>query len=252
MNIDAQIALEQSKIGYHETGVNVNDFTPWQTDGAWNGVPWCDSFCQWGAVEGGGYMWPDFCQWGSRGDSYCPFTVNHAQQLGIWREPTVTPARGWQVLFSFGRNGIADHIGTVYDVRANGDLVTIEGNTSDRVAYRLRDLTYVMGFVELDDTVVPPPVPPADPSGTVADPTDPGYYWSLRKPMLHGGDITRAQVVLRDACGQTIDADGWYGKQTRGAVVNFQRFFQLQIDGVVGPATWGSMAFVAASKGLVL
>lgn len=248
MNIGASLAALESQSGYHEGPNNENDFTKWQTDDAWSGAAWCDSFAQWGAAGNGGFVWQDTCQFGPKGDAYCPYTVRHAQDFGLWVDKSSAAQPGWQILFDWTGDGVADHIGTVVEDRGDGRIVTIEGNTSDAALYRLRDRTYVLGFVALtDDAPAPPPAPaPADYDG----PHDPDLVWYLRKPMMQGSSIGWLQAFLTQACEQNVGGiDGVYGKATRTGVVNYQRFFGLEIDGVVGGETWNSMQYIAAVKG---
>lgn len=62
----------------------------------------------------------------------------------------------------------------------------------------------------------------------------PGWYrrlLSLSSPMLHGVDVQHVQRAVG------VPDDGWYGRQTKAAVVRYQQHHHLAADGVVGPAT---------------
>ncbi len=50
----------------------------------------------------------------------------------------------------------------------------------------------------------------------------------------------RLQQRLSDL-GSTIDVDGDFGPQTHGVVMEFQSAHGLEVDGIVGPVTWGTM-----------
>lgn len=84
--------------------------------------------------------------------------------------------------------------------------------------------------------VVPPPqpIPPAvDPSTGVKF-----MHKTIRKGDV-GPDVYGAQVVLRHKAGQAnVVCDGGFGAQTDAAVRNVQAWFNLHVDGVVGPETW--------------
>lgn len=54
-------------------------------------------------------------------------------------------------------------------------------------------------------------------------------------PMMSGADVRYVQTRLR------IGADGWYGPQTKSAVLAFQRTHGLSVDGIVGPLTWAKL-----------
>lgn len=60
-----------------------------------------------------------------------------------------------------------------------------------------------------------------------------------------GGFVTKAQAILTANFGQDIAADGLFGALTDQAVRNVQRFFGLDVDGIVGPQTWGTLLEVA-------
>jgi peptidoglycan hydrolase-like protein with peptidoglycan-binding domain len=168
--------------------------------------------------------------------------------MGAWYGVGERPARGWQVLFSWNRNGTADHIETILEVYGDGTLLTIAGNVGNGdIEYMYRDLYYVMGYVRFDDSQNPyVPVPPP---ANYAAPTDPGLCWLVTSPYMSGEHIRWGQRFFNTCCSQSLDEDGIYGPLTRESVVNFQRFFSLLIDGVVGPETWNCMRYIAAVNG---
>jgi peptidoglycan hydrolase-like protein with peptidoglycan-binding domain len=55
---------------------------------------------------------------------------------------------------------------------------------------------------------------------------------------MRGDDVRMWQQRMRDR-GWTITVDGAYGPQSEGVCREFQRRFGLQVDGIVGPITWG-------------
>lgn len=249
MNTAASINALASQAGYQAAGGTngENDFTKWQTDGAWSAAAFCDSFAQWGAVGNGGFQWQENCQFGPKGDAYVPYSIKHAQDLGLWEDKGQAPQPGWQVCFDWNFNGVADHIGTIVEDRG-ATFVTIEGNTGNgQVKFCVRDRTFVMGFVALADDSPPPPPPP--PPADYAAPDDPGLVWYVKSPMFQGSSIGYMQQFFNEKCGKSLTQDGVYGGGTRSAVVDFQRFFNLDIDGAVGPQTWNTIQYIAAVTG---
>lgn len=84
----------------------------------------------------------------------------------------------------------------------------------------------------------PPPAPsqpaPAPPSGV---PAFPGRIMTVTSPMQRGDDIRRWQARMRER-GWNISVDGIFGPQSSGVAREFQRRFNLQVTGQVGPQTW--------------
>lgn len=56
-----------------------------------------------------------------------------------------------------------------------------------------------------------------------------------------GPDVQQVQSLLNRIGYNAGPVDGYFGQQTRLAVMSFQRDSGLYPDGVVGPATWGAM-----------
>lgn len=75
-----------------------------------------------------------------------------------------------------------------------------------------------------------------------------------KRPTLRKGDkgtyVTLAQELLiqrRFSCG-SCGADGVFGSGTLSAVKKFQQANGLQVDGVIGPKTWGALENTAPVK----
>jgi peptidoglycan hydrolase-like protein with peptidoglycan-binding domain len=43
--------------------------------------------------------------------------------------------------------------------------------------------------------------------------------------------------------GPYLTIDGDFGPKTRAGVIDFQRYFGLDVDGIVGPQTWGTLGY---------
>lgn len=59
---------------------------------------------------------------------------------------------------------------------------------------------------------------------------------ALKNPAMRGKDIKAVQLALKDL-GVPVQVDGYFGADTKAAVVWFQRKHGLQADGVVGKKT---------------
>ncbi len=60
-----------------------------------------------------------------------------------------------------------------------------------------------------------------------------------------GPDVKFFQLQLNNVAGQGLLLDGYYGPRMKEAVMNFQRFFKLTVDGNLGPKTQAAIIEVA-------
>lgn len=81
-----------------------------------------------------------------------------------------------------------------------------------------------------------------------------GYYptvaKSTRRQGSSGNEVGYLQGVLRCTSGQSnpcasLPGPWYFGATTTTAVRNFQSFWGLTVDGVVGPQTWGVIDWAA-------
>lgn len=84
--------------------------------------------------------------------------------------------------------------------------------------------------------------PPA-PSPAPSPPSSGGRVTvNVSLPVLRSGDsgqhVRILQSILNVKAGQGIAVDGDFGPATEGAVRNWQAFFGLSVDGIVGAQTW--------------
>lgn len=90
----------------------------------------------------------------------------------------------------------------------------------------------------------PVPVPTPTPAPT---PTSGGSFVAVTAnlPVLREGmeslDVSVLQSILNVKAGQALVVDGEFGGKTKTAVLNWQRFFFLADDGIVGGNTWRSL-----------
>jgi peptidoglycan hydrolase-like protein with peptidoglycan-binding domain/N-acetylmuramoyl-L-alanine amidase len=68
----------------------------------------------------------------------------------------------------------------------------------------------------------------------------PGHLMMLKSPMMHGGNIKKAQQALKNN-GADIAVDSWYGQQTANAIGDYQRKHGLKIDNILGENTWNTL-----------
>lgn len=101
---------------------------------------WCADFVSWVVTQAGGKM----------NDPYCPSIKNRLVASGDWKGKS-NPQPGDLVLFDWDGDRVADHIGLVKSVNANGSITTIEGNTGgpggrEGVWERTRYMGSILGF----------------------------------------------------------------------------------------------------------
>ena len=60
----------------------------------------------------------------------------------------------------------------------------------------------------------------------------------VTSPLMYGEDIRAIQSKLNSLGFNCGTADGYYGNDTKNAVINLQNTFEITADGIVGPTTW--------------
>ncbi|URZ05236.1 Ig-like domain-containing protein [Clostridium felsineum] len=60
-------------------------------------------------------------------------------------------------------------------------------------------------------------------------------------PMMHGDDVKEVQEKLNQLGYSSGNADGWFGQNTKNAIIKFQSAHGLSPDGIVGTNTWGKL-----------
>lgn len=61
-----------------------------------------------------------------------------------------------------------------------------------------------------------------------------------------GTHVSALQKGLNTVSKRGLKVDGIFGAATESAVRDFQRFFKLGVDGIVGPKTWGLLDYLTA------
>ncbi|MCP2339153.1 C40 family peptidase [Actinomadura rupiterrae] len=204
--------------GEHPPGSNHNKFTDWYGLGD---VPWCDIFLAWCADRAG-------CLPAVGRFAYTPSHAQWFKEHGRWGE---VPRVGAIVFFDWGGSrdlSAIDHVGVVEALRADGSIVSIEGNTEDMVRRRVRT-SGIAGYGYPAYAGTPSPPPPVAPPW-------PGRY--LRQPpIMTGGDVRTWQQQMSRR-GWHLAVDGAYGPESSAVCRSFQTEKRLEVDGIVGPATW--------------
>lgn len=122
----------------------------------WYGIigPWCAMFVTYCFVKAGSKAFVRGERW-----AYCPFILADARQQknGLCVVASRDAVRGDIVLYSWNRDGVANHVGILLTpVDANGNFTAIEGNTSEgndsnggEVMVRSRNFSSVIAFVRV-------------------------------------------------------------------------------------------------------
>lgn len=73
--------------------------------------------------------------------------------------------------------------------------------------------------------------------------TSSDYYRVLKvtSPLMYGADVKKVQNKLNQLGYNAGKADGYYGNNTKNAVVRFQKAKKISADGMVGPQTWNKL-----------
>ena len=74
----------------------------------------------------------------------------------------------------------------------------------------------------------------------------------LTSPLMYGEDIRAVQNKLNSLGYVAGTADGYYGNDTKNAVINLQNTFGITADGIVGPTTWKYLFETNASVSNIL
>ena len=177
----------------------------------------------------------------------CTKLIELAKEMGIWVEADDhIPAPGDGVIYDWqdtsgkaDNKGGPDHIGIVEDVK-NGIITVIEGNYSNSVKRRQLEVNgkYIRGFIcpKYDAET-------EEKKNTTTTKGD--YTMEMRnlKKGCKGEDVRALQILLIGrgySCG-IRGADGDFGSKTEAAVLKYQKAKSLEVDGIAGKNTVGSL-----------
>ena len=223
--VDVLIRIMEAEVGTHEGpnnhtkyGDEMHAIQPSNMD---KNAPWCDCWFDWcilklceyfgyGADMARKVLCGDF-------DDYTYASVALYKKAGRWFD---SPQRGDQIFF--GGKGHTGGVVSVYGGTEN----TIEGNKGDEV----RRCSYSVN------------------SPSIIGYGRPKYYLLTGKitaadmPLLKKGSKGEAVKKLQQTLngkGYKLTEDGDFGSKTEAAVKAFQKANGLEVDGEVGPMTWG-------------
>lgn len=179
----------------------------------------------------------------------CNRMIALAKKMGIWVEKdSYVPNVSDLILYDWNDNGIgdnttgsSDHVGIVVSV-ADGVIKVIEGNYQDAVGYRSIAVNgrYIRGFItpKFSSKVV---------KNESVNNTSKGSVCSVELNVLKKGakgKSVKALQALLVGFGYSVGSagiDGDFGNSTVTAVKKYQTKNGLEVDGVVGSATWTSL-----------
>lgn len=253
---DDVVRVAESHVGYVE-GPRDNETTFGARTG-YNFQPWCGSFVDCVLVDAG--------QTGEPSSVYTPAGAQAYRRLGRWVDRNAPAERGDVVYFDWQPGTGIDHVGIVTGVRRDGQVETIEGNTSPSTAgsqsngggvyRRVRPRSVIAGFGRPAYTGTPTvaPLPPMTDAQAKAFRQyvaavlrrDVAALPDLRQGQ-RGGNVQTLQKALNLAAGRSLAQDGDFGPATAQAVRDVQRIFGLAVDGVAGPRTRAALG-VALQK----
>jgi peptidoglycan hydrolase-like protein with peptidoglycan-binding domain len=250
------VRIASAEVGYREGPNNWNRYAP--EVGHANNQAWCGTFTDWVLKKAG--------QTGEPTSIWTPSGLQAYRRLGRAIDRNGPAQAGDLVYFDWqggtGTSGV-DHVGIVTGVRQDGQVETIEGNTSPSnagsqsngggVYRRVRPRSVIAGFGRPAYSGQSTPTPPADPNAAAAfrryaaainirDLTKAG---TLKFPQT-GSAVLALQRSLNLAARKGLVEDGIFGAATTAAVKDLQRLFKLEADGIVGPKTREALIFLLA------
>ena len=237
------LAWAAEQIGYREGGDNYNQYAAMPEISrllGWDAQnqPWCNIFvlaafvCCFGLEAGAAMLY----QRVGRGSALCRASAKFFKDAGAWH---TRPEPGDVVFFYV--SGAINHMGVVSRVYG-GSVVTIEGNSADRVAERVYPLgaDSIAGYgrprweLAAEGTEE---VPAGGGSG--------GKTCTAELPVVRGGSSGAATAACQTALRwQGFDPkwiDGEAGERTEAAIRAFQKSRGLTADGVCGAETWTAL-----------
>lgn len=212
------------RLGIQESPRNSNR-TPIGVQFGWNGVPWCAE-----------YVCVCLSEAGFKFNKSASCTaLHHEFKSKGWKTVSLSNAQAGDVVF-FNWPGTAyamDHTGFVEGRKADGRLITLEGNTTlsngnGGVARCVRAKSLVASIVR----------PPYTGKLSTLKP----IKQHQMPPMIQLGQKGPWVRSLQMRLGK-LAVTGNFGPKTRDAVCAFQKAHHLTADGIVGSKTWKALGW---------
>ena len=207
-------------------------------------APWCNmATTEWARGSGN---FDKGANWGTD-YAYTVWNAQEGQRRGRWVYGVQGIRSGDVVFFDWqsGRSiGGIDHVGIVEKVLTGGRIQTIEGNTNDVCARRVRGGAVITGYIRPEYDDVSAPITGGtggyqgyEPYNRTARPGE-----RILRQYSRGDDVKAVQKSVG------ADDDGAFGPLTTAAVKRYQSAQGLDNDGVVGPLTWAKILGKAPAK----
>ena len=160
------VEVARTQVGYHEGTNNYTKYNVWfgSLNGYGYNYAWCQTFVAWCANQAGipTSMIPRVSGTVSGMDFF--------KKNGTWKDAGITPEKG-DIIYLHSKSSSGYHVGIVADV-SGGQISTIEGNSSDRVAER----TYSVGNSSIVGYGCPEYVTNPNPPTNLSIQSDKSYY----------------------------------------------------------------------------
>lgn len=235
--VSAVLAAARSQLGTSEQPPGSNKQPYAACAGHLNGYAWCASFVVCMAHRAGVRL-PGESAW-------TPSLAQSFRSDGRWGS---RPSVGAFVFFTWPGMGRISHVAIVEAVRADGSIVTIEGNTDEaggrtggKVMRHVRRANITgYGYPRYAREPVTKPRPSATGMGAyggvlLCSRATGATFPAGTKWAASGDAVKKVQRRLK------VTATGGFGKRTTAAVKAFQRARGLTADGVVGAKTWAAL-----------
>jgi len=251
------VRIALGEVGYTEGPNNFNKYAA--EVGHANNQPWCGTFTDAMLKRAG--------QTGEPSSVWTPSGLVAYRKAGRALDRNGPAQAGDIVYFDYGGSTDAskvDHVGIVVQPRLDGQVETVEGNTSPTnagsqsagggVYRRVRPRSIIAGFGRPAYSGQSPTAPPPQPQPSQPTPEQIAAFRRYAAAILQR-DLTKFNNVLRRGmsgpgvlalqrslnvvAGRGLSEDGRFGPATEQAVRDFQRFLGLGVDGIVGPQTRG-------------
>lgn len=174
-------------------------------------------------------------QWFPSGAYYCAWDLvvvnpGHNHRAPLWEE---VPKQGQQLSFEYGMHmNVPNEPWHIQPIELDA--------WSDWFNNGKQDLRKNYPF-KVSTPRPQPPQPPVPPTQVPSKEVTLQINSRALSEGTIGNDVKFFQRQLNELAGQGLLLDGYYGKKTTDAVKNWQKFFNLTVDGKLGPVTQKSI-----------